>query len=83
MVFKMFNWLFGVRSHVSKAKPIEPLTQYLSENDTFKKSVVKFHNTKSNFWTSLDKMLEEELLPEKAKNRLEAKQDEKRDHTKF
>jgi hypothetical protein len=73
MVFKMFNWLFGVRSHVSKAKPIEPLTQYLTENDAFKKTVVKFHNSKTNFWSSLDKMLEDELLPERAKNRLEPK----------
>lgn len=72
MAYKLFNWLFGVRSHVSKARPIEPLTQYLSENQAFKKTVVKFHNSKTSFWSSLDRMLEEELLPEKAKNRIEA-----------
>lgn len=63
MVFKMFQFLFGMGSAAKRAKPIEPLTDYLASNETFRQSVMNFHNTKTSLWSSIDKMLEKELLP--------------------
>lgn len=63
MTFKMFQFLFGMGSNVKRAKPIEPLTDYLASNQTFKQSVLNFHSAKTSLLTSIDKMLEKELLP--------------------
>lgn len=63
MVFKMFQFLFGMGTAAKRARPIEPLTDYLTNNETFKQSVINFHNTKTGLWSSIDKMLEKELLP--------------------
>ncbi|CDW74836.1 UNKNOWN [Stylonychia lemnae] len=41
---------------------IPELTEFLSKNETFKKTAKKIHTKKVGFWNSLDSYLEKELL---------------------
>ena len=61
MFQKIFATLF-MGSRVQSAKPIEPLTRFLVNNDIFVRTVLGVHTTSRNLFAKIDRALEEELL---------------------
>lgn len=83
MSLRWFRMMFGLQGSVKNAKPIEGITDFLTNNESFKNGAMKFHNTKTNMWANLDRMLEDELLPEEARKRkkeISTKEDNDRNH---
>lgn len=62
---KLLKSLFNIARNTGVDKAdIPEVTNYLKNNETFKKNAMKLHNNKENikskFWSKIDSMLQEE-----------------------
>ena len=69
-------------SMMKSAKPIEPLTKFLQNNDLFVRTVLGVHTTRVNMFAKIDRALEKELLDKEHPIEIDSKSS-RRDKNKF
>lgn len=57
-----FLRLFGMYSKVKRSRDIPEVTNFLANNEQFKKAAMGLHEKKQSFWKDLDSYLEKELV---------------------
>ena len=57
-----FLRMLGMYSKVKKSRDIPEVTDFLANNEHFKKAAMGLHKKKTSFWNEFDTYLEKELV---------------------
>ena len=71
LLLKMSKNIFNFMNRIRKAREIGFITEFLVNNQTFRKAALTFHNTKTGGTNSLFEYLDKELLDKEPTKRIE------------